>query len=100
MAALRRRVTGDTSVDRRMAHLQAIQHELRERRRLDGLQHEENLGALDLLRERRRQALIAQQRKLSMSMRVSKVGDVPRNVKLPRKGLDSPRGIAGGASQM
>ncbi|KAI0561534.1 hypothetical protein FGB62_79g036 [Gracilaria domingensis] len=86
LASLRRRITGDMRVDRRLAHLRLLQSQLRARRaRLPSAEDakERLTGALDKLREKKRQALIEQQRRLSSSWRVPKLGDVPRNVKLP-----------------
>ncbi|CAN8072168.1 unnamed protein product [Agarophyton chilense] len=86
LASLRRRITGDMRVDRRLAHLRLLQSQLRARSaRLPSAEDAKQrfAGALDTLRERKRQALIQQQRRLSSSWRVPKLGDVPRNVKLP-----------------
>lgn len=106
MMAQRRRITGDLAIDRRLAHLEAIRYQLRERRRLAGQPTKaavEDLKTLASLREERRHKLIQQQRRLSMSMRVQRVGNVPRNVKLSmpakrkrvmgRGGVDSPTGV-------
>lgn len=85
-ASLRRRITGDIRVDRRLAHLRLLQSQLRARRQTlpppPGTE-QQYTGALDTLRERKRQALIEQQRRMSDSWRVPTLGDVPRNVRLP-----------------
>lgn len=55
------------------------------------------LPAMDALSERRRHVLVTQQRRLASTMRMSKVGDVPRNVRLPmQNGGSSSKGGHGG----
>lgn len=102
----RRRITGDPAIDRRLAHLESLREQIRQRR-----QHDKDE---DILRKRRRQRLIEEQRRLSSSLRVQRMANVPRNVKLPvptkrsrlarlkdaraKGGVNSPTGIFEGAN--
>lgn len=98
-AAFRSNQTGlvapDPTLDRRIAQLQALQQQLRTQRKqpvhgtnapssdMPSCRSPTEFGAMDALSERRRHMLITQQRRLASSLRMPKVGDVPRNIRLP-----------------
>lgn len=102
LSGLHTRMAPSISLDQQIAQLQALQQQLQIQRRSMGVSEAlpstpmsspletsrygtdvRESRALDALSERRRHELVSQQRRLASSMKVSKVGDIPRNVRLP-----------------
>lgn len=77
--AQRRCITRDAVVDRRLGYRQMV------RCRLKGGVDDggRRVGDVENEREMRRRRMMEEQRRLSRNLRLARVGDVPRNIKLP-----------------